>query len=70
MHLKSFNVSGFRSLAGVADIPISRPTILAEHNDGGKSAALDSLAFLLGTRDVSKEDPERTNGSSAATASP
>ncbi|MFD8694271.1 ATP-dependent nuclease [Kitasatospora purpeofusca] len=56
MHLKSFSVSGFRSLTDVADIPVSRPTILAGHNDGGKSAVLDALAFLLGKRSLSEDD--------------
>jgi energy-coupling factor transporter ATP-binding protein EcfA2 len=54
--LNSFSVSGFRSLTEVEDIPVSKPTILAGHNDGGKSALLDALAFLLGKRSLSEAD--------------
>ncbi|MFE0631574.1 ATP-dependent endonuclease [Streptomyces sp. NPDC058864] len=56
MHLNSFSVSGFRSLTEVTDIPVSKPTILAGHNDGGKSALLDALAFLLGVHSLSEDD--------------
>lgn len=56
MHLNSFSVSGFRSLTEVADIPVSKPTILAGHNDGGKSALLDALAFLLGRHALKEDD--------------
>ncbi|MEU6320705.1 AAA family ATPase [Streptomyces sp. NPDC047009] len=56
MHLNSFSVSGFRSLTEVADIPVSKPTILAGHNDGGKSALLDALAFLLSVHSLSEDD--------------
>lgn len=48
MHLKSFSVNGFRSLMQVEKIPISSPTIVAGHNDGGKTALLEALSFLLG----------------------
>jgi hypothetical protein len=56
MQLESFSVSGFRSLAEVNDIPLSRPTILTGRNDAGKSATLDALAFLLGDRGATDED--------------
>ncbi|GGV69830.1 hypothetical protein GCM10010277_80240 [Streptomyces longisporoflavus] len=56
MHLNSFSVSGFRSLTDVADIPIRKPTILAGHNDGGKSALLNALAFLLGKHTLAEDD--------------
>ncbi|MET7759943.1 AAA family ATPase [Streptomyces sp. NPDC005389] len=56
MHLNSFNVSGFRSLTEVSDIPVRKPTILAGHNDGGKSALLDALAFLLGKHALAEDD--------------
>ncbi|GAA3044312.1 hypothetical protein [Actinokineospora globicatena] len=35
---ESFSVNGFRSLVQVKDVPISSPTIVAGHNDGGKTA--------------------------------
>lgn len=47
---------GFRSLAGVTDIPISSPTILAGPNDGGKTAALSALGFLLGAHTLTEDD--------------
>ena len=56
MHLNSFSVSGFRSLTEVAAIPVRKPTILAGHNDGGKSALLDALAFLLGKHALAEDD--------------
>ncbi|GII83977.1 hypothetical protein Ssi03_19670 [Sphaerisporangium siamense] len=56
MRLNSFTVSGFRSLSDVRDIPISAPTILAGHNDGGKSAVLAALGFLVGTYKLTEED--------------
>ncbi|MCP2242712.1 ATP-dependent nuclease [Lentzea aerocolonigenes] len=55
-HLQSYSVRGFRSLADVAEIPISKPTILAGPNDGGKSAALGALGFLLGTHKLTDDD--------------
>ncbi|MEU9925244.1 AAA family ATPase [Streptomyces griseoluteus] len=38
------------------NIPVSSPTILAGHNDGGKSAVLTALAFLLGSHRLTDED--------------
>lgn len=72
MQLLSFSVTGFRSLAEVSDIPISSPTIVAGHNDSGKSARLCALGFLLGETTVAEEDrsylaedPTRRCGSAA-----
>ncbi|MFE7277424.1 ATP-dependent endonuclease [Streptomyces sp. NPDC057623] len=56
MHLISFSACGFRSLTYVQDIPVSSPTILAGRNDGGKSAVLAALAFLLGEHRLTDED--------------
>lgn len=56
MHLESFSASGFRSLTQVANIPVSCPTILAGRNDGGKSAVLTALSFLLGRHRLTDED--------------
>jgi energy-coupling factor transporter ATP-binding protein EcfA2 len=46
----------------VEDIPISSPTIVAGHNDGGKTALLASLAFLLGQNDAAEEDRSYVEG--------
>lgn len=56
VHLTRFSACGFRSLARIEDIPVSRPTILAGRNDGGKSAVLTALAFLLGKYRLKDED--------------
>ncbi|MFD4210430.1 hypothetical protein ACFWRG_31080, partial [Micromonospora tulbaghiae] len=56
MHLIRFSACGFRSLTHVQDIPVSSPTILAGRNDGGKSAVLAALAFLLGEHRLTDED--------------
>ncbi|MFI2436881.1 ATP-dependent nuclease [Streptomyces sp. NPDC018693] len=56
MYLKNFSVNGFRSLRDVSNIPVSKPTILAGHNDGGKSALLDALSLLVGTRTMVPDD--------------
>jgi len=48
MLLRSVDVCGFRSIDEHVSIELGNPTILAGHNDAGKSAVLDSIAFLLG----------------------
>ncbi|PBC69671.1 putative ATP-dependent endonuclease of OLD family [Streptomyces sp. TLI_235] len=72
MHLKDFSVSGFRSLTLVENIPVGAPTILAGHNDGGKSAVLAALDFLLGGHRLVEQDRTYDNppvpGASAASA--
>ncbi|WP_217230138.1 ATP-dependent nuclease [Streptomyces anulatus] len=65
MHLDSFSASGFRSLTEVAGIPVSRPTILAGRNDGGKSAVLTALSFLLGVHRLTDEDRTYLQGDGA-----
>lgn len=56
MHLKSFSVNGFRSLVQVGGVPVKSPTIVAGHNDGGKTALIDSLSFLVGDRRLDEAD--------------
>ncbi|MFJ1656464.1 ATP-dependent nuclease [Streptomyces sp. NPDC088337] len=68
MYLTRFSACGFRSLARIEDIPVSSPTILAGHNDGGKSAVLTALAFLLGDHRLTDEDRtyEQAEGSAGS----
>lgn len=56
MQITSFSVSGFRSLEDVKDIPVRKPTILVGPNDGGKSASLTALSFLLGKYEPQEDD--------------
>jgi putative ATP-dependent endonuclease of the OLD family len=56
MRLESFGVQGFRSLADVPVIPVRQPSILTGENDGGKSSALEALAFLLSGPTPARED--------------
>lgn len=63
MLLTGFSVRGFRSLLRLEGIPVSKPTILAGPNDGGKSAILAALSYLLGRCPL--EDDDRTYLSSS-----
>jgi putative ATP-dependent endonuclease of the OLD family len=65
VHLTRFSACGFRSLTHVQDIPVSSPTILAGRNDGGKSAVLTALAFLLGSHRLTDEDRTYEQGEDA-----
>lgn len=56
MRLTDFSVRGFRSLADVSSIPVGGPTILAGHNDGGKSAVLAAMSYLVGAYELVEED--------------
>lgn len=57
MKLLSFRVAGFRSLEDVAEIPVREPTVLTGANDGGKTASLDALGYLLGDYPIASPDP-------------
>ncbi|MEU9485973.1 AAA family ATPase [Streptomyces decoyicus] len=56
MRLVELSVTNFRSLGDVQGIPIHKQTILTGHNDCGKTAALDAIAFLLGERAMDDSD--------------
>jgi putative ATP-dependent endonuclease of the OLD family len=60
MLLESVTISGFRSIDSDLTVEVGSPTILAGHNDAGKSAVLDSIAFLLG--EAKPSDRDRTYG--------
>ncbi|MFJ2825857.1 ATP-dependent nuclease [Streptomyces toxytricini] len=56
MRLVELSVTNFRSLGDVQGIPIHKQTILTGHNDCGKTATLDAIAFLLGERAIEDSD--------------
>jgi len=62
VQLVELGVSNFRSLADVSGVPIRKQTILTGHNDCGKTAMLDALAFLLGERVIEDSDISRFAG--------
>lgn len=60
MLLESVTISGFRSIGSELTVKVDSPTILAGHNDAGKSAVLDAIAFLLDENKLT--DRDRTYG--------
>jgi len=58
--LESVTIRGFRSIGAELTILVDSPTILAGHNDAGKSAVLDAIAFLLDETKLT--DRDRTYG--------
>lgn len=58
MLLETIIIRGFRSIDPELRISVGSPTILAGHNDAGKSAVLDAIAFLLD--DLKLGDRDRT----------
>jgi hypothetical protein len=60
MLLDKITIRGFRSIESDLTISVGSPTILAGHNDAGKSAVLDAIAFLLDA--IKLGDRDRTYG--------
>jgi putative ATP-dependent endonuclease of OLD family len=58
--LDSVVIEGFRSIQSSLKISVGSPTILAGHNDSGKSAVIDAIAFLLDG--IKLTDRDRTYG--------
>ncbi|MFE4308354.1 AAA family ATPase [Streptomyces sp. NPDC056891] len=50
------SVEGFRSLASVRNVPIRSQTVVTGQNDGGKSALLDALDFLISGKPIFEHD--------------
>lgn len=48
MRLRSVSIAGFRSIESLRGLEIGSPTVLAGHNDAGKTAIIDAIFFLLG----------------------
>lgn len=57
MRLRTVSISGFRSIDRMEGLSIGSPTLLAGHNDAGKSAIIDAIRFLLGAYKITTHDP-------------
>lgn len=68
MLLESVTISGFRSIGADLTVLVDSPTILAGHNDAGKSAVLDAIAFLLD--EIKLTDRDRTYGAPGPDGTP
>ncbi|MCX4580732.1 AAA family ATPase [Streptomyces sp. NBC_01571] len=56
MQICSVSVEGFRCLEDVAGVPVLSQTVLTGQNEGGKTALLDALNFLLHGTALSEHD--------------
>ncbi|MBV7700971.1 AAA family ATPase [Streptomyces sp. TRM70350] len=56
MQICSVSVEGFRCLADIAGVPVLSQTVLTGQNEGGKTALLDALNFLLHGTALSEND--------------
>ena len=56
MQICDIAIEGFRSLINVPSVPIKGQTIITGQNDGGKSALLDALEFLISGKEPSEHD--------------
>lgn len=56
MQICSVSVEGFRCLASVTGVPVLSQTVLTGQNEGGKTALLDALNFLLHGTALSEHD--------------
>lgn len=57
MQLTDVTIEGFRSIEGPLFIEVGSHTLLAGHNDAGKTAILDAIAYLLNGYQLSPDDP-------------
>ncbi|MUK02815.1 AAA family ATPase [Vibrio cholerae] len=65
MKLTTIFIEGFRSIEARQEISIGSPTILAGHNDAGKSAVIDAVSYLLDGYKFTERD--RTYGTTGPT---
>ncbi|MGA5729078.1 ATP-dependent nuclease [Streptomyces seoulensis] len=56
MQICSVTVEGFRCLAEISEVPVLSQTVLTGQNEGGKTALLDALNFLLHGTALSEHD--------------
>jgi len=54
--LKSVSICGFRSIRELPDLALGTPTVLAGHNDAGKSAIIHAILFLLDGYSLTESD--------------
>ncbi|PPG90869.1 hypothetical protein C5C39_09725 [Rathayibacter sp. AY1F3] len=66
MKLTNVSIAGFRSVESMGSLPIGSPTVLAGHNDAGKTAIIDAVSFLLGSRNIDDADRTYLRGQPAA----
>jgi putative ATP-dependent endonuclease of the OLD family len=57
MKLDSISICGFRSVAGLHELRVGKPTLLTGHNDAGKSTILEAVRFLLNDYVLGNDDP-------------
>lgn len=68
MKLQSVSIEGFRSIRNLEDLRLGSPTVLAGHNDAGKSAIIHAIQFLLGGYDLTDSDRTYADGAEGPTA--
>ena len=67
MKLRSVSIAGFRSIQNLDDICLGSPTVLAGHNDAGKSAIIHAIQFLLDGYVLTDLDRTYVGGAEALT---
>ena len=68
MKLQSVSIAGFRSIQFLEDISLGSPTVLAGHNDAGKSAIIHAIQFLLDGYALTNSDRTYASGTEGPTA--
>lgn len=56
MRLQSVSIKGFRSIQDLPSLALGSPTVLAGHNDAGKSAIIHAILFLLDGYSLTESD--------------
>jgi putative ATP-dependent endonuclease of OLD family len=69
VQLQSVSIKGFRSIRELPSLALGSPTVLAGHNDAGKSAIIHAILFLLDSYSLTESDRTYVS-SSDGTVSP
>jgi putative ATP-dependent endonuclease of OLD family len=56
VQLQSVSIKGFRSIRDLPSLALGSPTVLAGHNDAGKSAIIHAILFLLDSYSLTESD--------------